>query len=205
MLKIEKEYEEKYKDIPSSPTGRIGYLLNHINLSRYKESIFDRIKEISSIKWKKYEYTIYLLPKATPRPRAGKYGVFYVKGAKNNKKIFSKYLIDVDYSMIFTPCKFTCRTYYPIPSSMSNQEKILAELGYIRPITEPDWDNVAKAYCDMIQDTILYNDSLIIDGSSSKFYSVKPRIEVVIEYMDEYDSKFNKNKIMNKGKVKKYV
>lgn len=198
MLKIEKEYLEEFGDIPITPQGRMDYILKRVNLSRAKSSVFERIKMIQSIKWKSLEYTIYLLPKATPRPRSGN-GIFYVKGAKDNKKIFEKYFKERDdLSLIHTPCKFFCNTYYPIPSSMNSVDKIISELGFIRPISKPDWDNVAKAYCDMIQGTLLYDDSLIIEGISKKFYSIKPRIEIRIEYMEEFDSDFNKNKILKK-------
>ena len=198
MLKIEKEYLEEFGDIPITPQGRMDYILKQVNLSRAKSSVFERIKMIQSIKWKSLEYTIYLLPKATPRPRSGN-GIFYVKGAKDNKKIFEKYFKERDdLSLIYTPCKFFCNTYYPIPSSMNSVDKIISELGFIRPISKPDWDNVAKAYCDMIQGTLLYDDSLIIEGVSKKFYSIKPRIEIRIEYMEEFDSDFNKHKILKK-------
>ena len=78
---------------------------------------------------------------------------------------------------------------------MNNIEKIAAEMGLIRPISKPDWDNLAKAYCDMIQDLLIYDDALIVEGTSKKFYSVKPRIEVTISYMENHDSQFNKKKI----------
>lgn len=197
MLKIEKEYIAEYGDIPETPQGRIEMLLEDINLSKCKGSVFDKIKLIDNIKWNRLSYTIYLLPKATPRPRSGK-GIFYVKGAQDNKKIFNRFMESQDIPMVYTPCKFYCNTYFPIPHSMNKLERIIAELGYIRPISKPDWDNVAKAYCDMIQGSLLYDDSLIIEGISKKFYSIKPRIEVTIEYMENFDSDFNKNKIIKK-------
>ena len=66
-------------------------------------------------------------------------------------------------------------------------------------MSKPDWDNVGKAYCDMIQDILIYDDSLVVEGVSKKFYSVKPRIEITIEYMEDYDCEFNKKKITKKG------
>ena len=51
----------------------------------------------------------------------------------------------------------------------------------------------------MIQGIILYDDSLVVDGLSQKRYSTKPRIEIEISYMTDYDSQFNKNKILKKG------
>jgi Holliday junction resolvase RusA-like endonuclease len=103
-----------------------------------------------------------------------------------------------DLPLISTPCKFFCTSYFPTPESMPNADKLLAEMGLIRPISKPDWDNVGKAYSDMIQGTLLFDDSLIVEGISKKFYSVKPRIEIHIEYMEEHDCKYNENKLRKK-------
>jgi Holliday junction resolvase RusA-like endonuclease len=198
MLKIQKEYIKEYGNIKDNYSDRLNYLLKDMKLKN--KNVYDEIKRISNIKWNKLSYTIYLVPKGTPRPRSGKNGVFYVKGASDNKKIFKEFIRDNDITLISTPTKFHCISYLPIPSSMSNVEKILAELGFIRPTSKPDWDNIAKAYCDMIQGILLYDDSLVVEGSSKKFYSVKPRIEILIEYMENYDCKFNRKKILMKGK-----
>lgn len=199
MLKMEKEYDELYGHIPKDYEGRLEFMLNQMNLTRLKEPVYEYMKRIREIKWKEISYNIYLLPKATPRPRSGKNGIFYVKGANDNKKFFKKYIEDQDIHLITTPCKFKCISYFPIPNSMSNIEKIAAEMGLIRPVSKPDWDNVAKAYCDMIQGLLLYDDSLVIEGISKKFYSVKPRIEITISYMEDFDSNYNKKKIYKKG------
>ena len=199
MLKEEKEYLEEFGDVPKDSIGRLDYILKDAKLSRCKTTVYDEIKRINSIKWNKVSYTIYLLPKATPRPRLGKGGVFYDKGSKNNKKIMERYIKEQDINLITTSVKFNCTTYYPIPKSMNIIEKILSELGFIRPLSKPDWDNVAKAYCDMIIGYLIYDDSQIIEGTSSKFYSSKPRIEIELEYMEDYDSVFNRRKFEKKG------
>lgn len=195
MLKIEKDYLNEYGEIPNDMCSRIDWLLDNVNLKRQKKTVTGEIDRILNIKWKHISYTIYLLPKATPRPRSGKSGIFYVKGAKDNKKIFEDFMKDQTFDIITTPAKFDCTSYFPIPSSMNGVEKICAELGLIRPISKPDWDNVAKAYCDMCQGFLLYDDSLIVEGTSRKFYSIKPRIEIRISYMECPDSTYNKNKI----------
>ena len=202
MLKMEKEYLKEYGNVPRDSLERIDYLLKGSNLSKCKLHVYDEINRINSIKWKKISYTIYLLPKATPRPRSGKNGIFYVKGASDNKKFFQEFLKNQDISLITTPTKFFCRSYLPIPKSMNIVEKICAELGFIYPVSNPDWDNLGKAYCDMIQGSILYDDSLVIEGHSEKRYSIKPRIEIEIQYMEDYDSVFNKKKIIKKGDEK---
>ena len=200
MLKMEKEYLKEYGNIPKEFTYRIDELLKEANLSRYKIHVYEEVHRIFHIEWKTFKYTIYLLPKATPRPRSGKNGIFYVKGSSDNKKFFEKNFIkQEDIPLITTPTKFACRSYLPIPKSMHPVEKILAEMGFIYPVSKPDWDNLAKAYCDMIQGIILYDDSLVVDGLSQKRYSTKPRIEIEISDMTDYDSQFNKNKILKKG------
>lgn len=199
LNKLVKEYEKDYGEIPSDFEGRLDYILKKGNLKHLKEPVFHYLTRINQIKWKNLHYTIYLLPKATPRPRAGKYGVFYVKGAKDNKKFFKEYIKGEEVPLIVTPCKFCCTSYLPIPSSMNITERIAAELGFVRPISKPDWDNLGKAYCDMLQDLLLYDDSLIVEGISRKFYSIKPRIEISISYMEEFDSSFNRNKMMKRG------
>lgn len=198
---MEKEYQEKYGAIPDTYVERLDYLLSSTNYKHVKESVYKRLEENNHIKWKTVQFTLYLLPKATPRPRStSRGGFFYVSGAKDNKKYFEKYMLDKDWEVITTPCVFQVDTYYPIPESMSKQEKILAELGSVRPISKPDWDNVGKTYSDMIQGILLYDDSLIIEGISRKFYSVKPRIVITIRYMESFDSNYNEKKMKKKEK-----
>lgn len=201
-MKIEKEYLIEYGDVPIREVERVSDFLESHNLSRLKTSIFDEIKRINRIEWKRETFTIYLLPKATPRPRSTSNGsFFYVKGAKDNKTFFRKEVDKMDLPFITTPCRFKCISYLPIPKSMKPVDQLLAEYGFIRPISKPDFDNLAKTYADMITDVILSDDSLVVDGYSSKYYSWKPRIEITIEYMVEHDSVFNKNKNKKKERM----
>lgn len=196
---MEKDYEEKYGDITEDYEERINQLLTPIKTDSRRKLLQEEIFRIRNVEWITKKFIIYLLPKATPRPRLGQRGVFYVKGAKDNKKLFKKFINDIDIDIITTPTKFTCKSYFPIPSSMNQIEKVLAEIGLIRPISKPDWDNVGKAYCDMLQGLILYDDSLIVEGVSKKYYSMKPRIEITISYMKEHDSGYNRKKMKEKG------
>jgi Holliday junction resolvase RusA-like endonuclease len=199
MLKMEKEYDKDYGSIPKRSVERLTEYLQTIKPSKWKESIFDDIKRLSSVKWKKESFIVYLLPKATPRPRSTSNGsFFYVKGASDNKKFFLRNVKDMDLPMICTPCKFNCVAYLPIPKSMNPKDQILAEFGFIRPISKPDFDNIVKTYTDMLQDVILVDDALIVEGTSMKYYSWKPRIEFSIEYMEDFDCDFNKKKILKR-------
>lgn len=100
--------------------------------------------------------------------------------------------------LIYTATKFHVRAYFPIPKAMTGVEKVLAELGFIRHIVKPDFDNLVKTYSDMITGLILYDDAIIVEGSLKKYYSVKPRIEIDISYMDSFDSSFNERKLKGK-------
>lgn len=196
MLKDEKEYIEKYGHIPSNRLERFIYLVKKLNIKRGIDKLFEEMHRINNIKWKRLDIVISLEPKATPRARSNrKMNVFYVKGASNNRKRFRKFMNNIGHDMIITPIKFKCDIYVNISSGMSKIEKLLAELGFIRPINRPDWDNFGKTYSDMVQEQLILDDSLIIEGTVRKFYSCKPGVEISIEYMEDFDSKFNKDRI----------
>lgn len=200
MLKIEKEYQELYGDIPKDDFERLMLLINQ---SKIKKPITEMIHNILNIKWKQVGFILYLVPKATPRPRSNfKRNIFYVSGSADNKNIFRKFMKELNHDMIYTAVKFKCITFLPIPKAMHPVEKILAEMGLLRPISKPDFDNLAKTYADMITDTLLYDDSIIIDATIKKYYSTKPRIEINIEYMEEFDSKYNQDKYLKKKEGK---
>ena len=201
--KQELDYLAKYEDIPREDTERLLYLLESHNIpSQQRDVFYNELERIKNIKWKHVSFIIYLIPKATPRPRMSfKTGHFYVLGAKENKTIFQEfYDLHKELPFITTPCKFSCTSYLPTPTAMSITEKIFAELGFIRPINKPDWDNLGKTYSDMIQGSLLYDDELIVEGVSRKFYSIKPRIEITLSYMEEMDCKFNQIKQERKDK-----
>ena len=193
--KVLEEYKKEYRHIPVESTRLLSYLMSTMDISKIKKNILLEANRIANIHWSTFHFTIFMLPKASPRPRYSSKGhMFYVKGASDNKKIFQEAMKDSDFPIINTPMKFCCTSYLPIPNTMKKHEKILAEMGLIRPISKPDFDNLAKTYSDMIQGTVMTDDALIVEGISRKYYSCKPRIEIIIEYMDEIDSDYNKKK-----------
>ena len=198
--KLKEEYLEKYGEISESQEERESLLLSKIP-EKYKTTLSSIMEHRKKDKWKTMDFIIYLVPKATPRPRATRHGVFYVSGAKDNKNFFRELMENKEYESINTACKFYCDSYIPTPSSFNRIDKYLAEKKLIRPISKPDWDNLGKTYSDMIQGILLLDDSLIIEGCSRKFYSLKPRIEIHIEYMESYDSKINEKRVMEKLKT----
>lgn len=193
------DYNEKYGEVSVNRIDRFIDLMKKLKV-KDKEIKPLRQKALSLIysKWSEFSFVIYYTPEATPRPRSGKFG-FYVKGAADNYKIFGEFMNDLrktkKVDVITTPTKLRIDSYFPIPVGMNRLEKVLAELKLIRPISKPDWDNVGKTYSDMIQKNLLLEDATIITGISNKYYSSKPRVEITLEYMNEYDCNFHKKKV----------
>lgn len=201
LSKLQDEYNDVYGEIPASNEERLAFIKNQVKTDRaYAGKLEQEITRIKGIKWSTLDFTFYLVPKPTPRPRLdnGKHH-FYVQRAADNKRFFKEYLKEMqDIPTIITPCKFYCTSYLPTPKGMGVLEQLLAELGLLRPIKKPDFDNLVKTYSDMITGTVLFDDSLIIEGVSKKYYSVKPRIEITVKYMEDFDSEFNRKHMLKK-------
>lgn len=189
------KYHSEFDNISNDQKTRIYNYLDSKRLSKnFVGKITESIKRISSIKTETIKIVLDIIPEATPRPRMGFGGHFYVKNASSNNK-FLELIVKNEkdlLNLITTPCSFHVTTYQPIPKNMNLVDSVLSELGWIKPITTPDWDNFGKTYSDMIQKHLLLNDSLITDGSVSKRYSFKPRVEIIIKYKLNYDSDYNK-------------
>ena len=197
---LKRLYDAQYGEIPEDADARLEFLLSHFKSDRWKKTLPETIKRATNITWNTRKFTFYIIPKATTRPRGymrGKHVHFYVKGADSHKK-FIKYFLKVmkeeDIELIRTAVKFDCNVFMPIPSSMKSVEQLCAELGFIRPMSKPDWDNLAKTYCDMINDYVISDDKNIIDGHLAKYYSIKPRIEITLQYASDFDSDYNEHK-----------
>ena len=191
LTKLEKEYNQLYSHLPDDPKETITYLQEHYPVKSNK--LIERVEELQNMKWNKIEISLPIIPHPSPRPRnAG--GHFYVKGAKEHRKAVRN-LIDTA-NIVCTAVKINIDIYQPIPvNSMTNMEIHLANMGLLRPISGGDWDNFAKTYCDAIQGYLILNDNIIIEGTCSKYYALKPSISITIEYAENFDSKFNQRKV----------
>ena len=196
-LKQIEEYDEKYGAIPMDPAEILTYLEQELRLT---DKGFKKIQEaddyVASIPWNNLKIILPIIPKPSPRPRiSGVTGRFYVTGAAENKKLLKYYIEDI-YQIIYTQTYFSLTTYIPTPiSSMNRHEIYRAEKKTISAMSNPDWDNLGKTYSDMIQQILILNDNIITKGSTEKYYSVKPRVEIDIKYQLGYDSKFNKRRM----------
>lgn len=189
-------YKDKFQDVSKDKKERIRTFLKESRFSQKDLEKFDsEFNRILNLERETLKLVFYIIPESTPRPRLNfKHGNFYVKNASSNNQ-FVKVLVEKEellQNYIVTPCYFTTKLYFPIPSGMNKVDTLLAEMEMIQPPINKDWDNLGKTYSDMIQKWLLINDSLITKGTSEKYWSLKPRVEIYIDYLIDFDCKFNK-------------
>lgn len=206
------KYKEKYENMPKDFVERLAYLYQIYEFSKKDmEQVLTYIQKLSEAKWREINYVFYMYPEATKRPKLRTFHKensetysFYVDGAKSRKDFFSEFS-EAHSTMkdtISTPTIFLTKAYIQTPKSMSKIETILAELELLYNVSAPDYDNIAKAYTDMVQEILIVNDCIIYKGEVEKYYSILPRVEVTVRYMVNYDCKFNKRRINNWKSVK---
>jgi len=113
------------------------------------------------------------------------------------KRLMNEEIIKLK-DIIYTPCIVKYDAFLPTPSAFNTIDIFLAECGIIRPITKPDFDNIAKKYSDMYNSNIWIDDSQVIDGEVHKYYSILPRIEITLSYLNMLYNKYQYNSISNK-------
>lgn len=77
------------------------------------------------------------------------------------------------------------KAYYSIPKSASKKRHAAMLSGDIRPTKKPDMDNVIKIIADSLNKIAYRDDTQIVDCQVRKFYSEKPRVEVMIQTIDK--------------------
>lgn len=184
-------YEQEFGHIPNTQIDRIKYILgNRVDNKKYNDMIIKEANKIKRIKWNKLEFTFWKIIRPSARPRAthrGGYISMYVPRARENGDWFETFAKENDLPKISTPCKINITIYEKTPSSFSMKNKVLAELGLIRPWKRTgDVDNYAKTVLDMIQHGSLEDDCLVIESSQKLYYSIKPHSYIEIEYMNKF-------------------
>ena len=89
--------------------------------------------------------------------------------------------------------------YLKTPSNFNIIDIFLSEIGLERPnISKPDWDNIGKKYCDMYNHNIWLDDSMVITGTVNKYYSILPRVEIILRYLNVVYNKYQYNMVVNR-------
>lgn len=191
MRKEDKIYQELYGDIPNTQVGRIEYILGkRADNKLFNENIAVTAKRVKRIKKTSLDFTMWKVVKPSARPRANTtrgYVKMYVPGAGEAGAWFQEFAKENNLPFIDTPCRLDITVYEKTPSSFSIRNKVLAELGIIRPWRRTgDFDNYAKTIADSIQHGMLADDCLVIDSTIHEYYSIKPHACVHIEYYNKH-------------------
>ena len=200
--------------IPKDYQERINWIIDTYKISetKLKDIIDTKDKMLQQMYYMPELYVvIYEIPEGSPRPRArfikskgnnilanarsnpGFIQVYSITGAAD-KKFMQEFKTNSDFdfleSLIYTPCSVKYDAYFKTPSIFNAKEKMLAELGMIRPLSKPDFDNVEKKYSDMYTGNIWVDDSIVIESNFNKYYSELPRIEITLRYMNMLYNKY---------------
>lgn len=201
----QKKYDRLFNDIPRDYNERLEWLSNKLHLNSMKmDTIVGKYNTMKErLYFKRFFIVLYEIPEGSPRPRFRLVNrknlrnmaianpnfihVYSPVGAEDNK--YMKRLLTKDEfkeftNLIYTPCIVDYKAFFKTPSSFNSVEKYLAELGVYTPISKPDWDNIGKKYCDMTNENLWVDDRLVIQGTVEKLYSVLPRVEITIDFLN---------------------
>lgn len=199
------EYREHYGNIPLNFEDRISYMIDEYNLSEKKmdEILLKRKNMLDNICFYDFKVVeLYEEPEGAERPRfrltksnfadaainCSSFVHIYSPNAKDDsnfmRKLTTQEIIPIK-GLINTPCDIIYNCYLKTPNYFSVTDKFLSEIGLIRPdIKKPDWDNLGKKYSDMYNYNIWLDDAQVIDGAVHKYFSILPRVEIYLRYMN---------------------
>ena len=199
------EYYDKYNHIPKGYIERLEWLYETLNIDDKKSDEILRAREnfINTTYYKTLNLVFYEIPEYTPRPRAriiNKAGVinaatgnnsfiqvYSITGRQNREymEVYTKQNLSELEQLLCTPCDIEYNTYFPTPSYYNKTQIFLAEIGLDRPIIKPDFDNIEKSYADAFTGNIWIDDIVVVDASFHKYYSVLPRVEIILKYSNQ--------------------
>ncbi|MCC0689980.1 MULTISPECIES: RusA family crossover junction endodeoxyribonuclease [unclassified Clostridioides] len=128
-------------------------------------------------------FTIDGEPVGKGRPRMNTYAKrTYTPNKTKNYEDLIKWLYQSKVKHYFEGyIKMTLRCYYSIAKSNSKKVKEQKRNNVLRPSKKPDIDNVIKIMADALNEIAYKDDTQIVEVVASKYYSDKPRVEVVLE------------------------
>lgn len=212
------DYNEKYGCIPVDFQERLSYMYDKYNINEKKafDIINKRDQMMNSLYYKTFKVILFEEPEGSPRPRFrlvnrynlldqakanGSFVHVYSINAREDS-LFMKRLMDTELdeleSLIYTPCIVTYNVYIKTPNAFNATDTFLSELGLIRPIVKPDWDNIGKKYSDMYNSNVWVDDTLVISGTVNKYYSILPRVEIELQYLNTLYNKYQYNSMSKK-------
>lgn len=212
------EYDLKYDGIPRDNDERLIWMIENSNLSSNKmNDIIEKKRNMETIlQYYDFKIILYEDPEGAKRPRfrlinrknymnialqASNFVHVYSPNAAEDSKFMHR-LLDNELvqlnNFIQTPAQVVLNVFFKTPSYFNQADTILAEVGLHRHIQKPDWDNIGKKYTDMFNANLWLDDNLVMDGEVHKYYSILPRIEIYIRYLNYISNIHQYNQIINR-------
>ncbi|WLR50054.1 RusA family crossover junction endodeoxyribonuclease [Bacillus tianshenii] len=141
-------------------------------------------------------FTVYGEPVAQGRPRAstinGRVRMYDPKKSKDFKTYVQ--LVASQHAprkLLEGPLYLHVKVYKPSLKSFSKKKKAAAERGELRPVTKPDVDNYVKGIKDACNKVIWKDDSQVVELQVSKWYSEKPRVEILVKPLEAQEQQLS--------------
>lgn len=135
----------------------------------------------------RHEITIIGTPVPQSRPRFSK-GRIYTESKSSAYRDLVRKSADSQFShsLLDMPLSVNMVVYMPLTAEIKNSKKKSesARIGVLKPAKKPDIDNLAKAVMDGFNGIVWVDDGLVTDLCVKKRYSDNPRVEVVIELLN---------------------
>ena len=199
------EYNAKYPEKIIDANERVQRYLSlqknpdkWIKKAQKKALLIMEEREYESIRITMYEY-----PMKTDRPRTYK-GHTFSPNASANKKYFEAAIRQVieTVKIVNTPAEIMLDVFLEMPSTVPPDEVVLFEAQLLNPVDKPDYDNIGKCYTDMLTNVLISDDDIFWRGEIRKWYSLLPRVEIVIRYLVKHESDYIYKKLKTRKTIK---
>jgi Holliday junction resolvase RusA-like endonuclease len=202
----EKEYNSQYGNVSNDVYERLRFFLGDNFNETLLENANKRIKEVhEKVKYNQIKITFYEEPYQSHRPRVN----FHTRGlhvplAKENLNFVKNFIDELkeEIKLVSTPMRVDLIAYFPMPSNLKPVEVLLYETEHDMAIGKPDFDNILKAYVDMIRESIILDDDIVSESYFKKYYSLKPRVILTITYTNGFVSEHSYKKITTRKSFK---
>lgn len=205
LKQMQREYDNRYGDIPLNYHDRLAWMMDRYKVSQSDmlTILQERDRRMNLLYYERIKVVLFQVPQGAKRPRyrfINKSNLatmatmdpgfihVYSPGAAANHDYMKRLVTEQDIMhlnhLICTPCVVHYKAFFPTPKSYNKLEIFMSEMGLDRPIVKPDFDNIAKLYADMYNSNVWLDDAFTISGTVDKYYSILPRVEIDLDYLN---------------------